>query len=77
MLIFISQNWAKVSGLSFTKGRKGRNGAVIQIGFQRHDGPWGILGRAWFPKVGKIMFEKDESWIDRISPKNPDKKGNI
>ena len=61
-----------MSGLRFIRGNA--KNAKITIGFTNHDGPWGVLGRAWFPKVGKILFEKKENWVTDIPSKNSQSK---
>lgn len=58
------QSWAKISGLEFRRGPARRS--QINIGFTHYDGPWGILGKAWFPRVGKIEFENGEQWEAKI-----------
>ncbi|XP_067939644.1 matrix metalloproteinase-C-like [Watersipora subatra] len=59
-----ADSWARVSGLSFKKGPA--RGSKITIGFAHYDGPWGVLGKAWFPKTGRIVFENKENWESKI-----------
>lgn len=68
MLLFGLQEWARISGLRFLKGNQ--RDATINIDFTNHDGPWGVLGKAWFPKVGRILFEKNEIWTAAIPDRN-------
>lgn len=71
--LLLLQTWAAESGLSFVKGN--RQNSKIRIDFKHHDGPWGVLGKAWFPRVGKIEFENGENWINKLDPRNSKGQG--